>query len=426
MAINYHDTDSVPLRHSLLLSLCLVILIALLYLPYLGHTPLIQEEPRRAIISQNMMDSGDYFVPILDNRIYTAKPPLFNWMIIAASLPGGEVTEFSSRLPSVISIALLSVIMIMGMRKYLSLEGLIFLSLSIALSIELMSKAQLAEIEMVFTLLVSLSLWSWFWLNKAATNGVRQWLLPLVMVALAFLAKGPPAIIFFYLGVIPFLIVKKRWRELFSFGHFIGFLGMSLIISGWIMMMINSTGAQILLDTLKREVLYREGSSSALDYIKHIPSYPLELFAAMLPFSLLLVPLLFRSVRKLLQSNYGSIYTFALLAFLANLPIYWFKGNSSVRYFMPMFPTILVLTALMFELYRNRVSELAPRFSEVLDRSVKIGAIILIICCLALTASPLIRLWGNAPPLTVSWFSTLALGIAALPVSIYIYNHLPG
>jgi len=82
MAINYHDTDSVPLRHSLLLSLCLVILIALLYLPYLGHTPLIQEEPRRAIISQNMMDSGDYFVPILDNRIYTAKPPLFNWMII--------------------------------------------------------------------------------------------------------------------------------------------------------------------------------------------------------------------------------------------------------------------------------------------------------------------------------------------------------
>jgi len=368
------------------------------------------------------MISGDYMVPTLDNRIYTAKPPLFNWLIIAASLPQGEITEFSARLPSVICLALLSVIMVLGMRRFLKLEGLIFLGLSIILSIELMSKAQLAEIEMVFTFLVTLSLWSWYWLNKSNPDGILQWLLSLVLVALAFLAKGPPAIIFFYLGVIPFLIVKKRWRELFSFRHFIGFLGMSLIISGWVAMMIRSTGIQLLLDTLNKEMLSRGKSGSPLDYIEHLLSYPFELFAAMLPFSLLMIPLFSRSIRKIIHSRYGDIYTFTMLTLLANLPIYWFSSKASVRYFMPLFPTALVLSALVFEIYMTRVSGLSTRFSEVMKRSVKIGAIILIICCLALTASPLLGLWENAPPMIIPWFFTLALGIAVLTVSVYVYR----
>ncbi len=106
------------------------------------------------------------------------KPPMFNWMIVAASLPKGAITETTARVPSVISLALSAITMVLGMRGLLALPGQTCMGLSIILSFEIMAKANLAEIELVFALLVTLSLWSWFWLYCRGVMGLRLWLLP--------------------------------------------------------------------------------------------------------------------------------------------------------------------------------------------------------------------------------------------------------
>ena len=76
-------------------------------LPYLDTLQLWHEEPRRALIAEDMKQSGNYIVPRYMEEIYVAKPPLYNWLVIAVSLPFGEISELSIRLTSFICLLLL-------------------------------------------------------------------------------------------------------------------------------------------------------------------------------------------------------------------------------------------------------------------------------------------------------------------------------
>jgi len=404
-----------PTKTTWLLCLGLLAFVLILYLPFLGNLPLIHEEPRRALIAQSMLQTGEFFVPMLLNEIYTAKPPLFNWLIVASSLPEGVVNEFSARLPSVIFLVLTAVIMVVGMRRYLSLPGQIFLGFAILLTPELMAKANIAEIEIVFVFLVTLSIWSWYWLYDRGYAGTKLWTVPLIIVAASFLTKREPSLVFFYFSIVPFLFFEKKLKMLISFGHIAGFLLMCLIIGSWLGIMVDSVGVNVLLESLQAEVVSRGLTSSAIDYVKHITSYPLQLLAALLPFGLLLIPLYQRDTRKLLKQRYGNLYLFCVLAVLVNLPLYWFRGDAAVRYFLPMFPTILVLITLLFEQYYQQLG--SERFTNIIRKIVKIFAVILVLLSTLLLITSSIPFWPSPPALLVPWFAVLVIALPVIGVA---------
>ena len=86
----------------LLLVICVVTI-----LPFLGlseyHT---KGEPREAIVSYSMLDSGNWILPRNNGGEMAYKPPFFHWSIAAVSavVNGGQVTEMTSRLPSAIAL----------------------------------------------------------------------------------------------------------------------------------------------------------------------------------------------------------------------------------------------------------------------------------------------------------------------------------
>ncbi|HBZ36047.1 MAG TPA: glycosyl transferase family 39, partial [Rikenellaceae bacterium] len=83
----------------------------LLFIQNLGGIALWDpDEPRQAIMAKEMMDRKDYIHPYLNGKPYLEKPPLYPWMIIAASKIKGTVDEFSSRLPAAISATILVII----------------------------------------------------------------------------------------------------------------------------------------------------------------------------------------------------------------------------------------------------------------------------------------------------------------------------
>jgi len=61
------------------------------------------DEPRYAQVSREMMETGEYVVPHLNGQVYTEKPPLYFWLTVLASMPSGEVSEVSARLPSALA-----------------------------------------------------------------------------------------------------------------------------------------------------------------------------------------------------------------------------------------------------------------------------------------------------------------------------------
>lgn len=410
-------------RTSLWLVLWLELLIALLYLPGLDFLPLDKEEPRRSLISRTMLDTGDYLVPTLLDQPYTAKPPFFNWLVAATSLPNSkEITEFTARLPSVLTLALLTATMVIGMRTFLSIRGQMFLGVALLLSPELMRKAMLAEIELTFTLLVTLSIWTWYWNYHRQRSGLGLWLVPFFFTTLAFFTKGPPALLFFYLSTVPFLILEKNLRALFSLGHAIGLAFMVLIVGSWIFILLDSVGIDTLRQTLEREMLARGTFRSTNEVLQHILVYPIELGVAMLPFSLLLCLLVLRSAREALIQRFGSLYIFSLLAILVNLPVY-LSRDAAVRYFLPMFPTALVIAALLFELYWERSQLLLPLLQRTIDRGVRFFAVVLVGLSISLVAGTAVtRLDSEAPQLLPLAFLLLMIGIVPLAaVGVYRY-----
>ena len=95
-------TTPLPRR---LAGLVLLAILAVTFLPWLGDTLFnTKGEPREALVAVSMMNSGNYVLPESYGADIPYKPPFLAWLIAGAShLTGGEVTEYSSRLPSAIA-----------------------------------------------------------------------------------------------------------------------------------------------------------------------------------------------------------------------------------------------------------------------------------------------------------------------------------
>ena len=68
----------------------------------LGYQQLGAEEPRRAIISIEMQESGNYIKATQMGEEYINKPVLFNWILCGMMWITGSSSEWVLRLPSLI------------------------------------------------------------------------------------------------------------------------------------------------------------------------------------------------------------------------------------------------------------------------------------------------------------------------------------
>ena len=61
------------------------------------------DEPRYAQVAREMLESGDWLVLRVNGEPYLEKPPLLFWAIAAVSVPFGDITETTARIPSILA-----------------------------------------------------------------------------------------------------------------------------------------------------------------------------------------------------------------------------------------------------------------------------------------------------------------------------------
>src|SRR2546422_7347482 len=85
-----------------------------------GRSPLWDpNEARYMLLARDILDSGRWLVPDLRGEPYLNKPQLFFWSVAPASLPGGEVTEWTAALPAVLSsVATVAAVFTIGVRAW--------------------------------------------------------------------------------------------------------------------------------------------------------------------------------------------------------------------------------------------------------------------------------------------------------------------
>jgi len=379
-------------RPSLFLGGVAIFLIAALYLPHLGTIPISGEEPRRALIARHMIESGDYLVPYMAGNIYTAKPPAYNWFICFTSLlGGGEVTEWSARLTSVLSVALLAPVLLFATRHVLGFAGQAMLVLATVLSPYMVHKGTLAEIDMAFTFSVTASLWVWFLLDAGGKRGFALWALPAALAALSFMIKREPGLVFHYLGIYSYLVLQKRWREIFSVPQ-LASVGLALGLIGlWIGYFMFQTSPEFVWNSYFGELTHHvKVSLPWVDMVKRFIAYPFQVFGTLLPFGLFLIPLIFPAVHRRLFERYGNGYVFSLCLLVVNFPVYWFTTGIT-RYFMPMYPTLFILGAMVFETCWEESNRLPRRVHWLFGNITRVFVFLLAGVGLCLVASPVVH-----------------------------------
>ncbi len=184
---------------------------ALFFINTWGYDLWPADEPRFGEVPREMMQSGDYLVPHCNGVPYKEKPPLLFWAIALVSLPLGDVTEFTARVPSGLA-ALFTVAMTFLLASRLFDRRTAVWSALVLMTMNFFwSEARSVRTDMLLTACMTgalMAFWRWHDSRRAG------WLVAFyAAVTLGLYTKGPAALVFPLLLIFCFYWRRKEERR---------------------------------------------------------------------------------------------------------------------------------------------------------------------------------------------------------------------
>lgn len=323
----------------------LVLIVACIYAPRLTRLPLVGEETRGAGMASEMIQTGDWLVPRQQGQVFPERPPLTAWSMAVTGLVRGDVDPLAVRLPSVLAVVLTSLLIYFYTRQFLSPLTAFAAALIYASMGQVLQLGRMGESEALFALLLSASLMIWHLGYVRGWHPAPTWMVGFALAALAAYVKGMQAPIYFGAITGMYLILRRDWRYLIGWPYAAGAVVFLSVIALWQVPYYWAT------DWASVAAIWTGLVSDRLSFgglVEHMATYPLETFVCLLPWSPLLVALAKRETRTQLRDQWPLV-SFLLTAVLVAYPSVWIAAGARGRYFMPLYPCLAVLIALVVD-----------------------------------------------------------------------------
>ena len=334
----------------------LLVFIVVLFIPAhlinLGMAAFIGDEAIRALVALEMDLSGNYIATTMCGEPYLNKPPLFNWMILAATKLMGGYSELPSRLITVFFLAVFGWTVFRFVRQHFTKESAFFAAMMTVTSGRfLFYDSMLGLIDTTFTWLMYLLFMSIWYFGKR-----EQWLKLFLgsyfLMGVGFLLKGFRAIVFEGLSLLAGLYFFGKLKLLFSWKHVAGIAIAASIIGSWLAAYAQYQPLNVLIPNLLHESVKRTVVNYTIfSTLYHTVEFPFYSLYHFLPFSLLLIFLIDNRLWQKIKSNDFVYFNFLILAF--NLPVYWTSSQVMPRYLLMFIPLFNVIGLYLLE--QNRI-----------------------------------------------------------------------
>lgn len=325
--------------------LLLIALCAALYLPYLGSIPFFDKgEPREALAVQDIVQRGEWLVPLKRATDIPSKPPLFHWSAALVTQLTGSFNEATIRFPSALY-ATLGVLLIywLGRKIYDARTALLGAAI-LATMIIYQDQALSARVDMTLCFFVTLDLVLFYYLYRAHLKNPLWFYVFYIVVGVGTLAKGPLGVLLPGLVAGSLAATERRWDMIRKFCFHPGVVAMLVLATGWYVIAVTRGGEgffdrQILQENLSRFV---GGSGHTHPVYYYIP----YLFSKSLPWGLFLPVLLWDLFRGGLRADGNAL--FLKLWFLVMFVFFSISLGKRPVYLLPLYPALSLLLAAWF------------------------------------------------------------------------------
>ena len=300
-----------------------------------------QDEARFAVLARDALEHGHWRVGEIRGRPYLNKPQLYFWGIAALSLPGGQVTERTASIPSILSsAATVGAVVAIGRLLWGWPTGLLAGLILVASPVHFL----FAHVVLPDPMLVAWLTWA-LWAYLAAAH--RAWSPRLVAVFYgcvggALLTKGPVALVALVAAGLS-VVLTDGWRALARTRPVWGAVILAVSALPWIVPYYTEAhqtfSHDVVEDQYVRWVIQSPSASGARDIVGRL-GHLASALPAFLPWTLLLVGAALwwfrapdRGRRRLL--------VWTVVWWLGN----GFSGNFRDRYLLVVYPLFALLAA---------------------------------------------------------------------------------
>ena len=210
----------------LILAVFLAVYFAALFTPSL----LDDADATHAQAAQHMALTGHVVTLMVDGIRYLEKPPLPYWLV-AIDFKLFGFNAFSTHLPMALAVLGCAILALLWGRRAYSERAAFYAALAFLTSVGAFLFTRYFIPESILTLLIALGLY--LFLTGLEDHQPARIYFTYVLLALAMLAKGLIAPVFFLGGVIPYLLLTGQWRRWREFHLFSGTLLFLAVAAPW-------------------------------------------------------------------------------------------------------------------------------------------------------------------------------------------------
>lgn len=305
----------------------------------LGLLPLISDEPTRAVVTLEMLISGDFIHPTINGELYLNKPPLFNWIQCSFITLTGSADEWVFRLPAVLSLLAFGFVIYLVSGKHLKSYAFAAAMGFVVSGRILFWDSFMGLIDITYSMVVFIS---FVWMIHFERK--RKYLLLFVgsyfLASAGFLMKGLPSIAFQALSLNALLVYKHKEKEIFSVKHLAGILVFVIITGGYYFLYSVEHPVNDLIYRLFHESNRLQATNSSNGWL-HLLQFPLKYLFEFAPLTILVFLLLSRKIKQ--RTFDEPYYRILLLLFLVNIIIYWLSADMRSRYLFMLVPLLGII-----------------------------------------------------------------------------------
>lgn len=215
------------------------------------------DEGRYAEVAKELLGRKNWFALTVMDLPYDQKPPLPFWLIALGIKISGGLHAWAMRLPSVLAATgMLIFTYLMGRRLAGTAVGYMAAFLLLT-SFSFLDNAPVVELNMLFSFFITASIAVWMMQMDQARLDWPSWAIMWLLLAAAFLVKGPLAILIVLSPLIGLAVARRSWGPFATARVVPGVALVLAVVAGWMLAQSHAWGNEFVEKQISSETVNR-------------------------------------------------------------------------------------------------------------------------------------------------------------------------